>query len=146
MVEGLVNLDSTIDSADEPVGGEEADSAGQDPESEDNDEGVSKVQQCWDKLCDLQLRNTQKHALHTHAHTHRDSNLLMDHEKTGVPVIVRSTNDDHNHTAIDFAQFCFCSFFLRQEISPVLLHHTAASFHRPFPPLTLSKKFLLLSP
>ena len=40
----LVNLDGAVDLADEPVGGKETDGAGEDPESEDNDEGVPKVQ------------------------------------------------------------------------------------------------------
>ena len=70
LITALVDLDGTVDLADEPVGSKETYGAREDPEGEDDDEGVTKVQQCGHELCDLQLQPTHAHTPHTYTHMH----------------------------------------------------------------------------
>jgi len=50
-----VNLDSRVDPADEGVGSVESNRAGHEPEGEDHQRGVAKVEKCRNELGDLQL-------------------------------------------------------------------------------------------
>lgn len=57
---GLVDLDGSVDLADEEVRGVEADRPGQQPEGENHQSSVAEVQQCRNEFCDLQLQNIQR--------------------------------------------------------------------------------------
>ena len=56
MCTSLINLDGTVDLADEEIGRIEADGAGEHPERDHHQHRVAKVQQRWNELCDFQLK------------------------------------------------------------------------------------------
>ncbi len=62
----LVDLDGRIDLSDEEESRVETDGAGQDPEGDYYDPGVSKVEQGGNELVDVQLRKEVKYAVGKH--------------------------------------------------------------------------------
>ena len=93
MIHGSVDLDGAVDPANEAVGGEETDGAGEYPEGEDDDESVTKVEQHGHKLSDLQLQPKQ----YTRQHQYPEDNHGFIHSYN--PTRSWSAVKDRTHTA-----------------------------------------------